>query len=134
MSLPVVNINISYEDEKGAFFSYLFIAWGLIFFIPEKIRDFLSKFKSQEKDLVNDFANIDIDGRDDSTTSETRIKYMTQLVRVNATFSLYFSVDFDQFSQQRIANREQQMLVIDLEDIYTVRVLLRVICVILTRM
>ncbi|KAF8226759.1 minichromosome maintenance protein mcm7p [Tricholoma matsutake] len=82
MSLPVVNINISYEDEK------------------EKIRDFLSKFKGQEKDLANDFASIDIGDRDDNATSETAfLKYMNQL--------------------QRIANREQQMLVIDLEDIDT---------------
>lgn len=53
---------------------------------------------------------------------------MNQLVRV------LFVLDdvFDILSQQRIANREQQMLVIDLEDIDTVRVLLRVFYPILT--
>ncbi|KAF9013918.1 MCM-domain-containing protein [Cyathus striatus] len=83
MSLPVINLNINYEDEK------------------EKIKDFLSKFKqSSDKDLEHNFANIELN--DDSTpvaAHNERIKYMEQL--------------------QRIANREQQMLVIDLEDIST---------------
>lgn len=76
--------------RKARFFFSLCCLWPY-FFIPEKIRDFLSKFKSQEKDLVNDFANIDIDGRDDSTISETgSIKYMNQLVRLNAMLSVLF--------------------------------------------
>ncbi|KAF8911018.1 MCM2/3/5 family-domain-containing protein [Gymnopilus junonius] len=81
MSLPVENINIKYDDEK------------------ERITDFLSKFKgNQEKDLEQDFANIDIDGDNDTTNGGTRSpKYIKQL--------------------QRIANRDQQMLVIDLEDV-----------------
>ncbi|KAF8965237.1 MCM-domain-containing protein [Flammula alnicola] len=67
----------------------------------DRIRDFLSKFKGgQEKDLVQDFSNIGIDDEDDVTRSEpSTLKYMQQL--------------------QRIANRDQQMLVIDLEDILT---------------
>lgn len=79
--------------------------------------------------MANDFASIDIGDRDDNATSETAsLKYMNQLVRV------LFVLDdvFDILSQQRIANREQQMLVIDLEDIDTVRVLLRVFYPILT--
>ncbi|KAF9473770.1 MCM-domain-containing protein [Pholiota conissans] len=79
MSLPVANIPIRYNDER------------------ELIHDFLSKFQgSQDKDLEQGFADIDID--DNVSNPEARsLKYMTQL--------------------QRIANREQQMLVIDLEDI-----------------
>ncbi|CAA7271618.1 unnamed protein product [Cyclocybe aegerita] len=81
MSLPVANINIKYDDEK------------------ERITDFLSKFKStQEKDLAQDLANIDIDdGRDTTNPEFASLKYMKQL--------------------QCIANREQQMLAIELEDI-----------------
>ncbi|KAJ3515084.1 hypothetical protein NLJ89_g1981 [Agrocybe chaxingu] len=81
MSLPVANINIKYDDEK------------------ERITDFLSKFKStQEKDLAQDLASIDIDdGRDTANPEFVPLKYMKQL--------------------QRIANREQQMLAIELEDI-----------------
>ncbi|KAG5354091.1 hypothetical protein C0989_009789 [Termitomyces sp. Mn162] len=71
---------ISYEEEKGA------------------ITDFLSKFKGQEKDLAQDFANIDI-GADGGREETAQPKYMAQL--------------------QKIANREQQMLSIELEDIYT---------------
>ncbi|KAG6814586.1 hypothetical protein H0H92_000115 [Tricholoma furcatifolium] len=62
------------------------------------ISDFLSKFKGQAKDLAQDFANIHISQADGG--EETVVpKYMAQL--------------------QKIANREQQMLSIDLEDIYT---------------
>ncbi|KAG6844920.1 hypothetical protein H0H87_002404 [Tephrocybe sp. NHM501043] len=63
-----------------------------------RITDFLSKFKGQEKDLVQDFANIDI-GADGERQENVFSKYMNQL--------------------QRIANREQQQLSIELEDIYT---------------
>ncbi|KAF6764049.1 minichromosome maintenance protein mcm7p [Ephemerocybe angulata] len=65
-----------------------------------RIRDFLSKFKEQEKDLALNFANIGIDDNDTGVPAELRsLKYMAQL--------------------QRIANREEQMITIDLEDIYT---------------
>ncbi|KAF9469259.1 minichromosome maintenance protein mcm7p [Collybia nuda] len=74
MSLPVASVGIVYEDEK------------------DKIQDFLSKFKYEDKDLANNFANIALDG------DTPPLKYMTQL--------------------QRIADRDQQMLVIDLEDIF----------------
>ncbi|KDR81703.1 hypothetical protein GALMADRAFT_221568 [Galerina marginata CBS 339.88] len=65
----------------------------------DRINDFLSKFKgSQEKDLERDFANIAFDEQIGLANAETQSrKYIQQL--------------------QRIANRDQQMLVIDLEDI-----------------
>ncbi|KAH9483929.1 DNA replication licensing factor mcm7 [Psilocybe cubensis] len=67
----------------------------------DRIKDFLSKFKGTPgKDLEQDFANIGIEDEQDDADAETRsLKYMNQL--------------------QQIANRDQQMLVIDLEDILT---------------
>ena len=106
MSLPVVNINISYEDEKGAFLSPSYSTGDLNFSIPEKIRDFLSKFKSQEKDLASDFANIDIDSRDDSATSElATLKYMNQLVRVHPVFSSFLTASYHSNESPTVINR-----------------------------
>ncbi|TFK76260.1 MCM-domain-containing protein [Pluteus cervinus] len=80
MSLIPYNLGLSYENEKDA------------------IKDFLSKFKSNEKDLATNFASIDIQGDSDADQTNTvPVKYMGQL--------------------QRIANREQQMLVVELEDL-----------------
>ncbi|KZT71252.1 MCM-domain-containing protein [Daedalea quercina L-15889] len=79
MSLPVVTIDVNYEDEK------------------EKIQEFLSSFVSQDKDIARGIADIDINGDKDAPASGRTIKYMEQM--------------------QRIANREQELLVIDLEDI-----------------
>ncbi|KAF5357988.1 hypothetical protein D9756_001475 [Leucocoprinus leucothites] len=82
-SLPVVDLGVDYRSDK------------------DKIKDFLSKFKgSQEKDLEQNFADIDIRDDENADEDESRqLKYITQL--------------------QKIANREQQMLVIELEDIYS---------------
>ncbi|SJL00767.1 related to DNA replication licensing factor mcm7 [Armillaria ostoyae] len=64
------------------------------------IKTFLSTFKCQDKDITSGFADIDIEDEQNASTSETRdLKYINQL--------------------QRIANRDQQMLVIDLEDLHT---------------
>ncbi|KAK7034043.1 DNA replication licensing factor MCM7 [Paramarasmius palmivorus] len=82
MSLPVYHLDVDYEAEK------------------DKINNFLSTFKSTEKDLDTTFSNIHISDDDDGAQSELlSLKYMRQL--------------------QRIANRDQQMLLIDLEDIHT---------------
>ncbi|KAG6851306.1 hypothetical protein H0H93_011742 [Arthromyces matolae] len=80
MSLANHENPVSYDDEK------------------ERIADFLSKFKGQEKDLANDFANIDIH-TEEGTEGTVQSKYLKQL--------------------QRIANREEQLFTIELEDIYT---------------
>jgi DNA replication licensing factor MCM7 len=86
MSLPVVDIDIKYDDEKGGYSTSLFNFPGLIF-NPEKIRDFLSKFKGGENDLARGFANIGIDDSDDASHRETlSLKYIHQLVRVIFTF------------------------------------------------
>ncbi|KAJ7085753.1 MCM2/3/5 family-domain-containing protein [Mycena belliarum] len=62
------------------------------------IKNFLETFKGEEKDLALALTDIDIDATDDAqrTTIEA-VKYKRQL--------------------QRIANRDQQMLIIELEDI-----------------
>lgn len=54
----------------------------------DKIKDFLSKFKgSQEKDLEQNFADIDIRDNENAETGESRqLKYMTELVRVKTRF------------------------------------------------
>ncbi|KAK7467408.1 DNA replication licensing factor MCM7 [Stygiomarasmius scandens] len=65
-----------------------------------KIKTFLETFKTNDKDIADALEDIGIDDRDDTDQTElSSLKYMRQL--------------------QRIANREQQMLVIDLEDIHT---------------
>ncbi|KAJ6597263.1 MCM2/3/5 family-domain-containing protein [Mycena vulgaris] len=62
------------------------------------IKNFLETFKGEEKDLSFALADINIDAADDAQRTVTEpIKYKRQL--------------------QRIANREQQMLVVELEDI-----------------
>ncbi|KAI6127751.1 MCM2/3/5 family-domain-containing protein [Pisolithus croceorrhizus] len=81
MSLPVIKVNVAYDDELNI------------------IQTFLSTFVGQEKDINRGFASIALDDDEiqpEGTTS--RFKYMQQL--------------------QRIANREQQMLTIELEDIH----------------
>lgn len=48
-----------------------------------RIRDFLSKFKQEEKDLAQNFANIGIEDNTNGIPAEIRsLKYMSQLVRV----------------------------------------------------
>ncbi|KAG7092770.1 hypothetical protein E1B28_009093 [Marasmius oreades] len=81
MSTPVFHLDIDYEVEK------------------EKISNFLSNFKSTEKDLNTTFSNITIEDEGDQEHMERlSLKYMYYL--------------------QQIANRDQQMLVVDLEDIH----------------
>ena len=51
--------------------------------LSDRIRDFLSKFKWQEKDLAQNFANIGIDDNDRGVPAELQgLKYMGQLVSV----------------------------------------------------
>ncbi|KAF8913567.1 minichromosome maintenance protein mcm7p [Mucidula mucida] len=65
----------------------------------EQIKQFLQTFKDDGKDVTTGFADISIDDDNDAAMSATRcLKYMKQL--------------------QRIADRDQQMLVIDLEDVH----------------
>ena len=85
MSLPVVNIDIKYDDEKGAPVYYLQARCLILY--PEKIRDFISKYKGNESDLTQGFANIGIDDEDEASRREAlSLKYMHQLVRVIFTF------------------------------------------------
>ncbi|KAI0720419.1 MCM-domain-containing protein [Fomitopsis betulina] len=79
MALPVVNIDINYEDER------------------DKIQEFMSSYVSKDKDIARGIADINIHNDDDAPSVGRNLKYMEQL--------------------QQIANREREMLVIDLEDI-----------------
>ncbi|KAJ2986918.1 hypothetical protein NUW54_g9578 [Trametes sanguinea] len=63
----------------------------------DRIKQFLSTFTNRDKDLIDGMADIGLQDDDDTPMRTKNIKYMNQL--------------------QRIANREQEMLVIDLEDI-----------------
>jgi len=85
MSLPIITLNISYEDEKGGL-GLCFVVSTFILSL-DRIKDFLSKFKSRETDLAKDFANIDIDDDEHVVAPDTTsLKYMNQLVRVLVTF------------------------------------------------
>ncbi|KIM79712.1 hypothetical protein PILCRDRAFT_823255 [Piloderma croceum F 1598] len=64
----------------------------------ETISNFLSTFVSKETELTRGFADIGLNDDDDAPTRTKSLKYMQQL--------------------QRVANREQEMLTIDLEDIH----------------
>ncbi|KAF7799579.1 hypothetical protein EIP86_010816 [Pleurotus ostreatoroseus] len=93
MALPVVNINVNYDSEKGE--SPVTVNLPLLSRSLERIGDFLSTFVA--KDIEQDLADLDLE--DEPTHNRYKgLKYMTQM--------------------QQIANREQQMLVIDLEDIH----------------
>ncbi|OCH93876.1 MCM-domain-containing protein [Obba rivulosa] len=63
----------------------------------EKIYNFLSVFVGGEKDIARAVADIDLDDNFEQGPSRKGLKYMQQL--------------------QQIANRDQEMLVIDLEDL-----------------
>lgn len=83
MSLAAYDLNnLAYDDEKGE--SSVSLSDWMLTNPTELIRGFLSKFKTNEKDLATDFANFDIQDHDDPQASETRsLKYMSQLVRVD---------------------------------------------------
>lgn len=79
MALPVVNVNVNYDTEKGEI-HHTFN--GLMLIIrSERIGDFLSTFVA--KDIEQDLADL---GLEDGPAQNTYkgIKYMTQLVRVAA--------------------------------------------------
>ncbi|KZP21158.1 MCM-domain-containing protein [Athelia psychrophila] len=63
----------------------------------ELISNFLSTFSSKESDMTAGFADFNITDDDEAPTKSKNLKYMQQL--------------------QRVANREQQMITIDLEDL-----------------
>ena len=82
MALPVVNIDINYEDEKGAlpaFFTAFFPTSGCH---ADKIQEFLSSYVSKDKDIARGIADIDINNDDDAPSVGRSLKYMEQLVRV----------------------------------------------------
>ena len=72
----------------------LHIPISCLILTPDKIRTFLSTFKSsREKDLAQDFANIGIEDEEDLPPAErTSLKYMHQLVRVMVSFDASYTL------------------------------------------
>lgn len=87
-SLPVIDIGVDYRADKGTYMACSLSPQSVLILRPDKIKDFLSNFKgSQEKDLAQDFASIDIRDDQQTTTDEpAQLKYMNQLVRVKTRF------------------------------------------------
>ena len=84
--------------------------------VTDKIKGFLSSFKVSKEDVTGGFANLDLD--DDAAHTETSfsgLKYMSQLASyfkyLRSCSALTLKL------QQKVANRDQQVLVIELEDI-----------------
>ena len=47
----------------------------------DRIKEFLSTFTTQEKDLIDGIADIDLQDDDDAPARTKNLKYMQQLVR-----------------------------------------------------
>lgn len=78
MSLPVVNIAVNYDDEKGSFIGLRSLCKADAY--TEKIQGFLSTFVG-EKDVTQGMANIGLGDEDDNIPMRTKsLKYMYQLV------------------------------------------------------
>jgi len=85
-ALTTILHEVEYVTEKGAplVHDVLFDNANLN---ADRIRDFLTKYKNQEKDLALNFANIGIDDPRDGIPAEIRgLKYMAHLVRVFVPF------------------------------------------------
>ena len=77
MALPVVNINVNYDSEKGE--SPVTVNLPLLSRSLERIGDFLSTFVA--KDIEQDLADLDLE--DEPTHNRYKgLKYMTQMVCV----------------------------------------------------
>jgi len=85
-SLPVVDLGVDYTVDKSMMMNVNRTLKSLLKIWPDKIKDFLSKFKGQqEKDLEQNFADIDIRDDEGADSDELRsLRYMTQLVRVHS--------------------------------------------------
>lgn len=85
MSLPVVNLNVDYEDEKGAMNAALIKLITEIHSV-DKIQTFLSNFKGRS--ITHGFADLDISGQNDDANAGRKVpKYMQQLVRASFCIS-----------------------------------------------
>ena len=85
MSLPVVNFDINYADEKGMLHRYSLSCLRSDCLAVEKIEAFLSTFEGKDRELSRGFADLDLDDEND-VAPPSRQKYMKQLVRVSYTF------------------------------------------------
>ena len=84
MSLPVVAINIDYESEKGELdWTITHVTPLLKRFYADVIRNFLSTFVAQEKDLARAIGDVDLANDSELTPRGKGLTYMSQLVRIN---------------------------------------------------
>ena len=79
MALPIINIDVNYDSEKGE--CLLPLNLPLLSRPPERIGDFLSTFVA--KNIEQDLADLDLE--DEPTHNRYKgLKYMTQMVRAEA--------------------------------------------------
>jgi hypothetical protein len=93
-------------------------------FYTEKITDFFNKFEGTEKDVTRGFGELDLneegeEGGGAAPEGFMRMKYGKQLVSTLCA-SLGWAGAEQGFGQQRIANRQQSTLMIELEDLLEV--------------
>ena len=55
--------------------------WVPLTLHTDRIKEFLSTFTTQEKDLIDGIADIDLQDDDDAPARTKNLKYMQQLVR-----------------------------------------------------
>ena len=82
MPLAVISVDTDYELEKGQIIYAVQPLFIILTSFPVKISDFLSQFKSSEKDLSTTFSEFTLDDEEPREESERlTLKYMKQLVR-----------------------------------------------------
>lgn len=89
--------------------------------IPDRIKDFLTKYQSPTNQVARGIGAIHLDGSQTRQDVDNGAgKYIAQLVRALVCVLLRSSTG----PQQRVANREQTQLIVDLEDISEVSTLI----------
>jgi DNA replication licensing factor MCM7 len=119
-ALPSITVDVNYEEDKSPYALWSFYAMTNARSPrhTEDMKTFLSKYTSKA-DLSADMADMGLeDQMEDDDRPNMQAKYMRQLVRWLLCAVLLTANWISATTQQAIANREQQMLIIDLEDIY----------------
>lgn len=83
MALPVVNINVVYDSEKGRTKIQLLFLDAYVYSL-DKIKQFLETFV--DKDLARGFADLGL-GDDEDQPRAKGLKYKDQLVRSRTNYA-----------------------------------------------
>lgn len=83
MALPVVNINVVYDSEKGRNNLRLLLSKAYVYSL-DKIKQFLETFV--DKDIARGFADLDL-GDDEDQPRAKGLKYKDQLVRSRTNYA-----------------------------------------------